>query len=75
MAGSNTELEHYPEFRNSPPPNKHMQEDVFSLLEGRVVLQWPTPLSAASVQDIKDWLKIVERKISRSVPEEDSQTS
>lgn len=47
--------------------NKHMKEDVFSLSEGRVVIQWPTPLSAESVQDLKDWLKIVERKIARSV--------
>lgn len=47
-------------------PNKNMQEDVFSLSEGRVVIQWPAPLSAESIQDLKDWLKIVERKITRS---------
>ena len=49
------------------PLNKNMQEDVFSLSEGRVVIQWPAPLSAESIQDLKDWLKIVERKITRSV--------
>jgi hypothetical protein len=49
------------------PQNKNMKEDVFSLSEGRVVIQWPTPLSADSIQDVKDWLKIVERKIARSV--------
>jgi hypothetical protein len=52
------------------PLNKNMQEDVFSLSEGRVVIQWPAPLSAASIQDLKDWLKIVERKIARSTVSE-----
>ena len=61
---------------NQQPPNKQMKEDVFSLSEGRVVIQWPTPLSAESIQDLKDWLKIVERKIARSVVrEEDPQDS
>jgi len=44
-----------------------MQEDVFSLSEGRASFQWPTPLSKDSIEDLKDWLKILERKISRSV--------
>ena len=56
-------------------PNKDMQEDVFSLSEGRVVIQWPAPLSAESIQDLKDWLKIVERKITRSVKEPEGQSS
>jgi hypothetical protein len=47
-------------------PQTNMQEDVFSLSEGRVVIQWPAPLSAESIEDLKDWLKIVERKITRS---------
>ena len=51
--------------------NTTMREDVFSLAEGQVKIQWPTPLSSESIQDLKDWLKIVERKIARSVaPEE-----
>jgi hypothetical protein len=50
-----------------PRPEKQtMRQDIFSLTEGTVTIQWPTPLSAESLQDIKDWLKIVERKISRS---------
>lgn len=44
-----------------------MKQDVFSLTEGEVVLSWPTPLSGDSIADLKDWLKIVERKISRSL--------
>ncbi|MGA2299482.1 MAG: hypothetical protein ABSG77_02160 [Candidatus Acidiferrum sp.] len=54
------------------PPGRQMQEDVFSLKEGRVVLQWPTPLSEESVQDLKDWLRIVERKLARAVPPKES---
>jgi hypothetical protein len=41
-------------------------QDIFSLAEGTVTIQWPAPLSADSIQDLKDWLKIVERKITRS---------
>jgi hypothetical protein len=51
-----------------------MRQDVFSLTEGQVVLNWPTPLSQASIDDLKDWLKIVERKISRSTDEEKKPT-
>jgi hypothetical protein len=43
-----------------------MKQDVFSLAEGEVVLSWPTPLSADSVEDLKAWLQIMERKITRS---------
>lgn len=53
-----------------------MRNEVFSLDGGgEVVITWPSPLPAAVVQDIKDWLKIVERKIARSVdkPEEAAQ--
>jgi hypothetical protein len=44
----------------------NVREDVFSLPEGQVRLQWPTPLSKESIADLKDWLEIVERKIARS---------
>jgi hypothetical protein len=43
-----------------------VRQDVFSLAEGEVVLSWPAELSADSIADLKDWLKIVERKITRS---------
>jgi hypothetical protein len=45
-----------------------MKQDIFSVAEGEVVLSWPTPLSADSIEDLKAWLKIIERKISRSLP-------
>jgi hypothetical protein len=58
---------------HSKKGSENMREDVFSLSEGEVVLRWPTPLSAESIQDLKDWLKIVERKISRSEKSEQSE--
>jgi hypothetical protein len=55
-----------PEIATRLPENKAMRQDVFSLTEGTITIQWPTPLSADSIQDVKEWLKIVERKITRS---------
>jgi hypothetical protein len=49
------------------PPTIAMQEDIYSLPEGRVVIQWPSTMSAESIKDVKDWLKLVERKIARSL--------
>jgi hypothetical protein len=43
-----------------------MRQDVFSITEGDVVLSWPASLSTESIEEIKDWLKIAERKITRS---------
>jgi hypothetical protein len=43
-----------------------MRQDVFSITEGDVVLSWPASLSLESIEEIKDWLKIAERKITRS---------
>lgn len=43
-----------------------VRQDVFSVTEGEVVLSWPAQLSLDSIQEIKDWLKIAERKIVRS---------
>jgi hypothetical protein len=46
---------------------KSMRNEVFSLDDGgEVVITWPSPLPADVITDIKDWLKIVERKIARS---------
>ena len=51
--------------RQEPKPG--MKEDVFSLKEGDVSLQWPETLSADSYQDLEDWTKLLLRKIKRSV--------
>ena len=51
-----------------PTGDFHLRQDVFSLDNGgEVTISWPVPLTDEMVTDIKDWLKIVERKISRSV--------
>jgi hypothetical protein len=45
------------------------KQDVFSLPEGEVVLQWSEPLSSESYEDIESWLKLVLPKLKRSVQE------
>jgi hypothetical protein len=50
-----------------PSQNTRMQEFVVPLSDGsRAVFQWPSILSKEDVDDLKDSLKILERKISRS---------
>lgn len=44
-------------------------EDVFSLKEGDVVLQWPQHLSRESYEDLEAWAQIILRKIKRSISE------
>lgn len=55
--------------REKPALKAGMKEDVFSLQEGDVTLQWPEALSAESYQDLEDWTKLLLRKIKRSVQE------
>jgi hypothetical protein len=43
------------------------KEDVFSLDEGAVVIQWPERIVGASAADIDGWLKLVGSKIKRAV--------
>lgn len=52
--------------RTAVLPTTTVKEDVYSLPEGRIVVQWPAMLSAESVQEVKDYLKLLERKIVRS---------
>ena len=42
------------------------QEFAFQLEEGRAVLTLPQGLGADSAEDLKDWLKLVVRKINRA---------
>ncbi len=44
-----------------------VRQDLFSLSEGTVSIQWPATLSAESFQDLSAWLDILKRKIGRSV--------
>jgi hypothetical protein len=45
------------------------KQDVFSLPEGEVVLEWPEPLSSESYEDFESWINLVLRKVKRSVRE------
>lgn len=49
------------------PMQSGIKEDVFTLEEGQVVLQWPERLSPESFEDFESWLKLVIRKAKRSV--------
>lgn len=52
-----------------PPVTAGRKQDVFSLPEGEIVLEWPEPLSPESYEDFESWLKLVLRKVKRSVRE------
>lgn len=52
------------------PEGPAMRQDVFSIEEGAVTIQWPAALSKESLQDIEDWLEIIKRKIARSLKAE-----
>lgn len=49
-----------------------MKEDVYTLPEGDVVLQWPDRLSQASFEEIEDWTRLMLRKLKRQVAEQPS---
>lgn len=49
-----------------PPNGIGMRQEVFALTEGDVTIQWPEHLSPDSLEDFKDWLRILERKVTRS---------
>jgi hypothetical protein len=51
-----------------------MRQDVFSLDEGSVVLQWPANMSAASYEDFESWIQLQMRKIKRSIQATSSDT-
>jgi hypothetical protein len=58
----------------SPPKTNIMQEFVVPLSDGsKAVFQWPSSLSKEDIDDLRDSLKIVERKIVRSEKSADSE--
>jgi hypothetical protein len=48
-------------------PDTGIRQDVFSLPEGPVVIEWPAALSSQSYQDFCDFLDLVARKMKASV--------
>ncbi len=49
------------------PQRPGSKQDVFSLPEGDVTLQWPERLSQESYEDVEAWTKLILRKIKRSI--------
>jgi hypothetical protein len=54
-------------FAPAAPTGANMRQDVFSLAEGTITIQWPASLSQESFQDFSDWLELLKRRIQRSV--------
>jgi len=44
-----------------------MNQDVFTLESGKVVLQYPTHLSGPEFEDLKSWLGLIQKRIARGV--------
>lgn len=53
-------------FSARPSNGANMRQEVFSLPEGTVMLEWPGDLSSDSFADLSDWLDILKRKIGRA---------
>ena len=49
-----------------------MNNDVFTLDEGEVILQWPSRMSQESYDNFKEWLELITRKAKRAVATTDS---
>ncbi|MCG3129151.1 MAG: hypothetical protein CHACPFDD_04061 [Phycisphaerae bacterium] len=64
-----------PKLERPKPPMAGTNQDVFTLQEGPVVLQWPATLTPAGYEDLKDWFELVLRKIKRSIAQRESQDS
>jgi hypothetical protein len=50
-----------------PTPKPGMRNDVFTLDEGEVILQWPDHMSPESYEDFEAWLDLIAKKAKRSV--------
>lgn len=50
----------------APEAPSGFRQDVYSLDEGQILVQWPASISEESLKDLSDWLEIVKRKIGRS---------
>jgi len=55
--------------RGGLKPN--MKEDVYTLPEGDIVMQWPENLSNDSFEDIKSWTELMLRKMKRQVADKE----
>lgn len=53
------------------PPKPGMNNDVFTLDEGEVILQWPSRMTKESFEDFEEWLRLVVRKAKRTILNDD----
>ncbi len=49
------------------PKGINMRQEVFTLAEGDVTIQWPESISEESFEDFNDWIAILLRKLKRNV--------
>ncbi len=49
------------------PPAAGTRQDVWTIDEGQVVLQWPSKMSAASFEDFEAWIALQLKKIKRGI--------
>jgi hypothetical protein len=66
---ANTEVQ--PRQQRRRPMQPGTKEDVFTLDEGAVVVQYPERLSKASFEDFEDYLQLVIRKVKRSIVQDE----
>jgi len=55
--------------------DSNRRQDVFSVDEGEIVIEWPIMLSAESIEDVEGWLDIIKRKMKRAAKRIDSEES
>lgn len=52
-----------------------MKEDVFTLPDGQVVLQWPENIDPDELEDVQSWMEMMVRKIKRYAQKRDGEGS
>ncbi len=57
---------------NRPAPKPGMRNDVFTLDEGEVIIQWPDHMSPESYEDFESWLGLIAKKAKRVVRQQES---
>ena len=62
-----------PTTSTNPPQKLGLNNEVFTLEEGEVALQWPANMSPKSYEDFKEWLNLIDKKIKRAVDKTDAQ--
>lgn len=56
-----------PEDKKNSEKTPRFKQEVFALDEGEIAIRWPARISSESLEDVKDWFEILQRKIARCV--------